>query len=134
MTDSLKILLVDDDPAILRAVSRALKKEGHSVCLTGDARCALHYLQTDNDIDVILCDEDMPNMKGSELVEELKEKHSQHLSKFIYHTSSGTAEYGTYFKGMPAVPHKGDIDSINQAIHFVVTKGPEDGKVLFPRK
>jgi DNA-binding NtrC family response regulator len=59
-----KVLLVDDDPLIVEALKRALRKESYEIFSAGSADEALEVLSV-QDIDVVVSDEIMPGMPGS---------------------------------------------------------------------
>ncbi len=67
-----RILVVDDDPALVRALTRALEKE-HEVSGLSDARGALAELSAGSGepYDLVLCDVNMPYVTGMDLHEEL---------------------------------------------------------------
>src|SRR3954465_7864854 len=68
-----KILVVDDDALILRALSKALENEGHQVLGHTDPRKALE----EKDFAVVITDFMMPHVNGIELLAELRKKQSQ---------------------------------------------------------
>ena len=65
-----RILVVDDDELILRAVERILSKE-HDVVVTLGARQALALCSSGETFDLILCDLMMPDMTGMDVYLEL---------------------------------------------------------------
>jgi DNA-binding NtrC family response regulator len=66
------ILCVDDEPAVLTMLSRALASAGHSVLTAGDVPAAFDVIR-DETIDLILSDYRMPGQNGLELLHQLKE-------------------------------------------------------------
>jgi DNA-binding NtrC family response regulator len=64
------VLLVDDEPKILRALERALREEGHEVVATASAREAQRLLAA-RFFDVLVVDNMMPEMTGLDLLREL---------------------------------------------------------------
>jgi CheY-like chemotaxis protein len=64
------ILLVDDEPHVIRIMRLALEKAGYSVGEAANGLQALDYLK-DNSPDVMITDIDMPRMNGRELCEEV---------------------------------------------------------------
>jgi DNA-binding NtrC family response regulator len=64
------ILLVDDEAKILRAVSAALRADGHEVTTAGGGREAQRLL-ADRPFDVIVLDNLMPDITGLDLVREM---------------------------------------------------------------
>src|SRR5579875_3350633 len=63
MNDSLRILLVDDDAAIRRALRTSLNELGFNVTEAGRGEEAVHMVQAAN-FDVVLLDLQMPGMGG----------------------------------------------------------------------
>lgn len=64
------VLLVDDDPAVLRALSRLMGLEGHEV-MTADCPDDARQKFRDSDIDVLVTDVSMPGGSGVDLATEL---------------------------------------------------------------
>lgn len=60
------ILIADDSPSIRKLVESILRSEGHSVLVASDGREALK-LAFENQVDAIIADDDMPQLKGTEL-------------------------------------------------------------------
>jgi PAS domain S-box-containing protein len=63
-----KILVVDDEPGILRGCDRVLRAAGHTVQLADRAEKGLDILTEDPDIELALVDLRMPGMDGLELL------------------------------------------------------------------
>ncbi|HZB47406.1 MAG TPA: response regulator [Pyrinomonadaceae bacterium] len=68
---SRKILVADDDPAILRLVSAIVEKEGYTVVAARDGREAYKHLQ-ESDFVACVFDVMMPHIQGPELVRHMK--------------------------------------------------------------
>ncbi len=66
-----RVLIVDDEPEIGRAVSRLLKHEGFETAFFDNANDALEAIST-NEFGVILSDIAMPNMDGIELMRRIR--------------------------------------------------------------
>ncbi|MFC1782997.1 response regulator [Planctomycetota bacterium] len=62
-----KVLLVDDEPIVTRALKRMLLGEPYNVLSTNSAQKALAIMQAE-DIDVVVTDEKMPAMSGNEFL------------------------------------------------------------------
>lgn len=71
-TASRRILVADDDPAILRLVATILEKENYIVVTARDGREAYKILQTDQDFVAGIFDVVMPHISGPELVKYMK--------------------------------------------------------------
>ncbi|HEY0321163.1 MAG TPA: response regulator [Pyrinomonadaceae bacterium] len=65
---SRRILVADDDPAILRLVTAIVVKEGYEVVPAKDGREAYQILQKDSDFLAGIFDVMMPHIQGPELV------------------------------------------------------------------
>jgi len=63
-----RILVADDDPAILRLVTAIVEKEGYSVVPARDGREAYKLLQSDAQFIAGIFDVVMPHIQGPELV------------------------------------------------------------------
>jgi serine protease Do len=65
------ITVIEDDPAALRAYGRLLSRLGHEVRLYSDAATALADEPVMKRSDLLILDQQMPGIRGLELVEEL---------------------------------------------------------------
>lgn len=76
MTDTdnkqLKVLVVDDEPSILKLVSRALQKNGFETEVASDGVEALTKLEAAR-FDLLILDLMMPRMNGFDVIEQLSE-------------------------------------------------------------
>ena len=63
-----RILVADDDPAILRLVTTIMQKEGYEVLTARDGREAYKILQEDANFIAAIFDVVMPHIQGPELV------------------------------------------------------------------
>ncbi len=70
------LLLVDDEANILSALSRTLRRDGYRILTATCAEEALEILGRDA-IDVIVSDQRMPGMTGTELLSKVKEMHPE---------------------------------------------------------
>ena len=70
--DGRRILVADDDPAILRLVSTILEKENFTVVTARDGREAYKILQGDPNLTAAILDVVMPHVSGFELVRFMK--------------------------------------------------------------
>jgi CheY-like chemotaxis protein len=69
-TQRMRLLVIDDDPLVARAVARSLSEE-HDAELSGDARDALERIARGERYDVILCDLMMPDLTGMDFYREV---------------------------------------------------------------
>ena len=64
------VLCVDDEPAILSALKRSLRAEPYELLTTESPQNALKWVGT-RDVSLIITDQRMPGMEGTELLEEI---------------------------------------------------------------
>jgi len=69
---SMKILLVDDDEAILNVYSTALKAHGHDIVTATTGKSGLEKAKTEKP-DVVLLDQVLPDIQGNEVLRMMKE-------------------------------------------------------------
>jgi two-component system, cell cycle sensor histidine kinase and response regulator CckA len=66
------VLLVDDEEFLVKLWRNVLEKRGYKVTGYTDVKSALEDFKLNSkSFDIVITDQSMPNMKGSELVEEL---------------------------------------------------------------
>jgi PAS domain S-box-containing protein len=69
---TLTILTVDDDPLVALNTSSLLEELGHSVYSASSGSRALEILRREGHIDLVITDQAMPGMTGSELVSKIR--------------------------------------------------------------
>jgi PAS domain S-box-containing protein len=70
-----RVLVVDDDTLVRMGTVDMLEDLGHSVIEAGSAAEALTILQSGAGVDVVITDQAMPGMRGTELAIRLREKY-----------------------------------------------------------
>ncbi len=110
-----KVLIVDDEEMIGHALARLIKDTGaESVYMTSGTAALEAVKKADSPFSLILSDQQMPGMKGSELLEKVREI-SPDTIRFLI----------TGYTDMDAV-----IDAVNKgAIHKYISK-PWDNRIL----
>lgn len=68
------LLLLDDEPNIIRALSRTLRRDGYRILSTTDVAEAFELLAS-NEVQVIISDQRMPEMSGTEFFSQVKAIH-----------------------------------------------------------
>ncbi|WP_013321240.1 Hpt domain-containing protein [Gloeothece verrucosa] len=68
MNQTPTILVVDDSAALRRTLALTLQKAGYRVMQAKDGREALEQLQHNTNIQLVICDVEMPNMNGFEFL------------------------------------------------------------------
>lgn len=92
-----RILFVDDEPMVLKGLQRSLRKmrDAWDMTFTSSAQEALAILDN-NPMDVIISDMKMPEMDGTQLLAEVKQRHP-HIVRLIL---SGHVEQETTIKSV----------------------------------
>jgi len=87
------VLLVDDEPRILSALRRALRREGYQLVSAETSQEALRILD-ENAVDCVLSDHKMPGMTGLELLAEVARRHPRAARMLItgWNVEIGTEE------------------------------------------
>ncbi len=68
-----RVLVVDDEPAVLQLVNRVLTASGYEVLPHTSPAEALQRVQTDSPVDVLLTDVVMPEMRGPDLIRSVQQ-------------------------------------------------------------
>ncbi len=71
--ETMKILLVDDEANILKSLQRLLFDEDYEIFAETSGKDALEVMNNNKDIALIISDQRMPEMSGSEFLEKAKE-------------------------------------------------------------
>jgi signal transduction histidine kinase/CheY-like chemotaxis protein len=73
----LRLLLVDDDPAVLKSTAYVLRRDGHTVTSTDGGQAAINALRTAGDageaFDVVITDLGMPYVDGNQVARTAKD-------------------------------------------------------------
>jgi two-component system cell cycle sensor histidine kinase/response regulator CckA len=114
------ILVVDDDPAVLKVVVAMLASAKFRILSAGSGAAALKVAaETPGKIDLLLSDVDMPGMSGPELGERLKETRPDMHVMLMSGGPGGNLlilNYGWVFVPKPFVAKK-LIEMINHVLH-----------------
>jgi two-component system chemotaxis response regulator CheY len=85
---SKNILVVDDSGTVRQQVTMALKQAGFNTVEACDGLDGIEKI-TNNHIDMVICDVNMPNMNGLEMVEAVKGKPEHKALPVIMLTTEG---------------------------------------------
>ena len=121
---SLNILVVDDEPAVGRALQRTLR--GHQVTLALSGREAMGYLRSPDSFDIIFCDLMMAEVSGMELYEHVRQTTGQH-TRFAFVTGGAFTPQAKEFLATipnPILEKPFDVDEIHDLIRNVRTMSP----------
>lgn len=86
----LKLMLIDDEPLLARAVKRTLVGFFVTVCETGEE--ALEVLSTGVTPDAILCDIHLPDMTGIGIHRRLRDQHPELEPRIVFMTGGTGGE------------------------------------------
>jgi CheY-like chemotaxis protein len=78
-----RILIIDDEPSVLRAYRRLLAPR-HCVVLTGGGAEGLDLIARGEHFDVVICDVMMPQVDGPMFHDALRQKHAALLARVIF--------------------------------------------------
>jgi phosphoserine phosphatase RsbU/P len=81
-----KVLVVDDDPAVLKVIQRALQQQGHEVTVASHGKEGLEQARQTHP-DLIICDWMMPYIDGLEVCRQVKADAHLSTTFFILLTS-----------------------------------------------
>ncbi len=115
--EPLRVLVVDDDPAVVALLQNLLKEQGHEVMVSRDGREALKHAIGSRP-QMILCDWIMPEMDGLSLCRALRE------------TDEGRQIYFLLLTGMEKDEHL--VEAFEAGVDDFVTK-PFSPRVLLAR-
>lgn len=88
MNSESQVLLVDDEPNVIQGIIRHLRSEPYRILSATSAAEALRMLATEK-IDVLITDERMPKMSGSELVAQVRKAYPDIICMML----SGQADF-----------------------------------------
>ncbi|MCF8067494.1 MAG: response regulator [Desulfobacterales bacterium] len=111
--DSKKILIVDDSPVMLKALSHSLKQQGAVISQAEDGRTALEIAR-ENPFDLIITDVAMPVLNGLELCRSLKDDHRTRTTPVIILSSLDEEEdiNKGFHAGASAYVRKSDASNV----------------------
>jgi two-component system response regulator GlrR len=123
---SARILVMDDEPSIVRALARLLHREGHTVDTAGNGRQALVLLHA-HDYDVLLADLRMPELDGQAFYACLRQQYPALRQRVIFLTAvSEEAESQAFLTqcGQPWLRKPYPITALRSVIQQVLRSAP----------
>ena len=76
MNSAKLIVIIDDDPIVGHVISDILDQAGHRTRTFTEPRAALDHVLADHEaIRMVISDNDMPEMHGTELLQEIRSRH-----------------------------------------------------------
>jgi two-component system chemotaxis response regulator CheY len=83
------ILVVDDSGSVRQQVAIALRRAGFAMVEAADGQEGLAMLDANKNIDMVICDINMPNMNGLEMVEKVKSQPENKSLPILMLTTEG---------------------------------------------
>jgi CheY-like chemotaxis protein len=120
------ILVIDDEPGVIRALTGLLRRDGYLVGTASNGREALTQLQ-ERPYDVILCDLRMPELDGPAFYDLLTRQYPALRQRVIFLTADTGGEASRTFltqSGRPWLRKPSSIATIRRAIQHVLQASP----------
>jgi PAS domain S-box-containing protein len=120
-TESLSVLLVDDEEGLRRAVVTFLRRRGMYVVAVGEGADALRTLERES-FDVIVSDVRMPGMGGGEFLDRLRVEHPTMVNRLIFSTGDTFAQDTSSLlrdSGMPSLVKPYDFAKLEALLREV---------------
>ncbi|MBN2348002.1 MAG: sigma-54-dependent Fis family transcriptional regulator [Bacteroidales bacterium] len=109
-----KILVIDDEEQLRKALSRIIELEGYEVFQAETATKGLKIFEKETDFSLVICDVKLPDINGLEVLKKIKSKNI--FTEVILITAYGTIHDGVF--------------SMKQGAFDYITKGNGDEQIL----
>lgn len=109
-----KVLVIDDEDQLRRALSRIIELEDYEVFQAENAKKGLKILEKEKDILLVICDVKLPDISGIQVLETIKA--NKNYCEVILITAFGTIHDGVY--------------AMKQGAFDYITKGDGDDQIL----
>lgn len=113
-----RILVIDDEPLLLRSLRQAIETEYDVVTVLG-GRDALALLAKDSAFDLVMCDLQMPDVDGVTLYEQLADRAPALTSKFVVVTGGAVTSRAAAFLARADVRALQKPIELDQLLAFV---------------
>ena len=113
-----RVLVIDDDQALLRMIRLSMTSDGFDVATAQDGIAALEQLET-AEFDVIVLDLQMPRMDGRTFFSEMTSR--GHRPKVVILSAYGAEEARRELKIAAAVPKPFDPDDLIETVRRVAS-------------
>jgi DNA-binding NtrC family response regulator len=113
------ILVVDDNPSVLKAVADILERAGFRVIAAASGKAALRQAEANRSIDLLLSDVEMPNISGPDLGQMLKTARPELRVMLMSGGASGNLlvlNYGWAYIQKPFVAQK-LVEMVTHVLH-----------------
>lgn len=120
-----RILVVDDDPAVARAIARQLT--GMDVSIAPNGRAAVQRLFHGEPVDLVLCDVMMPGGSGQDVYDAVAEQVPELLRKLVFVTGGATVpEVATFLRrdGVRHLPKPFEREAFDRLLKDIQASRP----------
>ena len=127
-TSALRVLVVDDEVPIRRALLRFLQRRGHSVDLASDGHEALLLIEQQT-YDVILTDLRMPGMGGELLLETLRKRDPAAARRVMFmtgHVARDDAALTTAYADVPVIEKPFSLNELEDRLDALAARLSEE--------
>lgn len=113
-----KVLFVDDESSILSTLQRTLRKEPYKVLVSNNALDALELVSA-NDINVVIADQRMPDMPGTEFLQRVCEISPDSVRAIISGYANADVIVDSINKGQVYrfIPKPWDVGDLKEAVN-----------------
>ncbi len=121
------ILVVDDDPAMRRAVRMLFERRGHDVGEAASATEALELINSDASPDAVVCDVLMPGMNGLELYRRIVEASPGLKDRVVFLTGANrdpAVHLPIEQLGVPLLGKLDDLELVVDAVRIALLHPP----------
>ncbi len=119
----LRVLVIDDDELLLALFGRLLR--GHTPTLSSSGEDALVHLRAGEKFDAILCDLQMPGLRGEALFDIVKVTWPEMTTRMIFMSGGGGSERDEAFlEGHPALMKPFRRRDLERMLSLVVANNP----------
>lgn len=121
-----RILLVDDEPHIIRIMKLGLERAGYTVDVAANGLQALGYLQRCRP-DILITDIDMPQMSGKDLCIRIEEEMPDRTFRIVVVTSRAEDEHRVWSGSMDKLTFMEKPISISKLLSGIREDHTESG-------
>jgi CheY-like chemotaxis protein len=115
-----RLLLADDEPVLLAAMSDYLDQVGYAVTRVDTGHAAIIKLIEDDEFDVILADWQMPDGSGADVYHWIRQHRPDLSERVVFLSGAESDEVGDIAPGRPMVPKGQDAHVLTSVLDGIV--------------
>ena len=112
-----KVLIIDDDPRNIFALTATLRSKGYLCVSAGSAIQGMAFLDESKDIGIVLMDMMMPDMDGYEAIPKIKEKYDLPVIAVTAQAMVGDKEKCLMAGADDYISKPVDVDKLLRVLH-----------------